>query len=67
MGPFFGGFQHSHVVLLHGCGSRVEDSIQFDVTSEPLVNGLTWYVLSYLLRGRCEKLNALHGGAVLEP
>eukprot|EP00438_Fugacium_kawagutii_P004528 Skav222270 [mRNA] locus=scaffold807:5992:6645:+ [translate_table: standard] len=65
-GPFFGGFVHTHIVHAHNAGgSQVDDTIEFDVTSEPVVNNITWHVLSYLLRGRCENLNGRYGGTVL--
>ena len=67
-GPFFGGFVHTHVVHAHSeCGSQVDDTIEFDVTSEPIVNSITWHVLSYLLRGRSQKLNLRYGGIVIDP
>ncbi|CAE7853391.1 RpS9 [Symbiodinium sp. KB8] len=66
IGPFFGGFVHTHLVKTSPAGgSLVEDTIEFDVTSEPLVNNITWFVLDFLLRGRCENLNRSHGGRIL--
>ncbi|CAE7199520.1 RPS9B [Symbiodinium sp. CCMP2592] len=66
IGPFFGGFVHTHLVKTSPAGgSLVEDTIEFDVTSEPLVNNVTWFVLDFLLRGRCENLNRSHGGKIL--
>eukprot|EP00439_Symbiodinium_sp_Y106_P084597 s8_g26.t1 len=66
IGPFFGGFVHTHLVKTSPAGgSLVEDTIEFDVTSEPLVNNITWFVLDFLLRGRCENLNRSHGGKIL--
>ena len=64
-GPFFGGFVHTHIVHAHAGVSQVDDAIDFDVTSEPVVNTITWHVLSYLLRGRCENLNSSYGGTIL--
>ncbi|CAJ1442410.1 unnamed protein product [Effrenium voratum] len=61
MGPFL-GFVHSHVVSPHAAGCRVDDTIEFDVTSEPIVNTITWHVLTFLLQGRCRNLNESHGG-----
>ncbi|CAK8986797.1 unnamed protein product, partial [Durusdinium trenchii] len=39
--------------------------LTYDVTSEPVVNNITWYVLNYLLRGRCENLNLSYGGSIV--
>ena len=64
-GPFFGGFVHTHMVHASDGGSQVDDTIDFDVTSEPVINNITWHVLSHLLRGRCEKLNRSYGGSVI--
>ena len=36
-----------------------------DVTSEPVVNNITWFVLDFLLRGRCRNLNGSYGGEIL--
>lgn len=68
IGPFLGGFSHTHHVKQLGhdaVGSIIEDVIEFDVTSEPIVNTVTWYVLDWLLRGRCRVLNDRYGGEVL--
>eukprot|EP00931_Biecheleriopsis_adriatica_P094383 TRINITY_DN68039_c0_g1_i1.p1 TRINITY_DN68039_c0_g1~~TRINITY_DN68039_c0_g1_i1.p1 ORF type:complete len:229 (-),score=19.88 TRINITY_DN68039_c0_g1_i1:92-748(-) len=68
VGPFFGGFRHSHFVKAGEVGKHgatVEDVIDFDVTSEPIINSLTWYVLDWILRGRCKVLNQRYGGNIL--
>ncbi|CAK9092133.1 40S ribosomal protein S9-1, partial [Durusdinium trenchii] len=65
IGPFLGGFIHTHTVIARDGGSQIDDSIEFDVTSEPVVNNITWYVLNYLLRGRCENLNLSYGGSIV--